>query len=157
LEVLAHSAARRIGVGLTIVIAAVLSDVPMLLLPIVTNAVGNSWLLLLCAFFVQGVGITGCNVHVTSMRQALIPDALRGCANASYRLLVSGMLPIGALLSGFLGTWIGLRWILLIAALGLLSTWLWIIFSPIPHLREPLERPAEAQIKEIMDELQKHQ
>ncbi|GCE31748.1 MFS transporter [Dictyobacter alpinus] len=128
--------ARRIGVGLTIVATAALSDAPMLVLPFMTGSTSNSLIILVCAFFLQGIGITGCNVHVNSIRQVIIPDHLRGRANASYRLLVSGALPLGSLLGGFLGAWIGLQFTLLVGAMGLLSTWLWILFSPIPRLHK---------------------
>lgn len=130
-------AARRIGVGVTIVGAAALSDGPLLVLPFITRSTTGGLVLLFCAFFLQGIGITGCNVHADSIRQALIPDQLQGRANGSYRLLVSGTFPVGALLGGFLGTWIGLQLTLLVGAVGLLSTWLWIVFSPIPRLRRP--------------------
>lgn len=74
-------------------------------------------------------------VHVDSIRQALIPDRLQGHINVSYRLLVSGVAPVGALLGGFLGAWIGLQLTLLVDAVGLLSTWLWIVSSPVPRLQ----------------------
>jgi len=135
--VLTGSIARRIGVGLTIVGAAAISDVPLLVLPFITRSTPGEMVLMLCAFFLQGIGITGCNVHVDSIRQALIPDQLQGRANASYRLLVSGAAPVGALLGGFLGAWIGLQLTLLVGTVGLLSTWLWIVFSPVPRLRKP--------------------
>jgi len=134
---LTGSIARRIGVGLTIVGTAAISDVALLVLPFITRSTLGALVLLLCAFFLQGIGVTGCNVHVDSMRQALIPDHLQGRANASYRLLVSGAAPVGALLGGFLGAWIGLQLTLLVGAVGLLSTWLWIVFSPVPRLRRP--------------------
>ena len=144
--------ARRIGVGITIISTAALGDAPLLILPFITRSTTGALVLLLCAFFLQGIGITGCNVHVDSIRQILIPDELRGRANASYRLLVSGVLPVGALLSGFLGLWIGLQPTLLVGALGLLSTCLWLVFSPIPRLRnlparadEPLLSVSETQ------------
>jgi MFS family permease len=135
--------ARRIGVGSTIVGAAALSDVPLLVLPFITRSTPGAMVLLLCAFFLQGIGITGCNVHVDSIRQTLIPDRLQGRANASYRLLVSGVLPVGALLGGFLGALVGLQLTLLVGAVGLLSTWLWILFSPVPRLRRPPTRADE--------------
>ncbi|HEV2660987.1 MAG TPA: MFS transporter, partial [Ktedonobacteraceae bacterium] len=117
--------------------AAALSDGPLLVLPFITRSTTGALVILLCAFFLQGIGLTGCNVHVDSIRQALIPDRLQGRANASYRLLVSGALSVGALLGGFLGAWIGLQLTLLVGAVGLLSTWLWIVCSPIPRLRWP--------------------
>ena len=42
------------------------------------------------------------NVVQFSYRLALIPDALQGRVNSSFRLLAFGMMPIGAALTGFL-------------------------------------------------------
>ncbi len=127
--------ARRIGVGLTIVMTAALSDIPLLVLPFITRTTAYGIAILLAAFFLQGVGITGCNVHVDSIRQAIIPNQLQGRVNASYRLLASGALSLGALAGGWLGTRIGLQQTLLVGAVGLLSTWLWIVLSPVRRLR----------------------
>ncbi len=134
-SLLTGSVARHIGLGLTIIGAAVLGDLPLLMLPFINGSTTGALGLLGAAFFVQGLGITGCNVHVDSIRQALIPDRMRGRANACYRLLTSGALPLGALLGGLLGSWIGLRSTLLVGALGLLSTCLWVVFSPVRKLR----------------------
>jgi MFS family permease len=129
--------AYRFGIGGTIVATAILGDVAPLLIPFAAGPMVVMIGLLMIGFFFQGFGTTACNVHIISIRQVITPDQLRGRMNASYRLIVSGMLPIGALLGGFLGEWIGLRSTLFVGAIGLLSTWLWIWFSPIPHLRTP--------------------
>jgi hypothetical protein len=42
---------------------------------------------------------------------------------------------LGALGGGWLGKHIGLQPTLLVGAVGLLSTWLWIVFSPVRRLR----------------------
>ena len=131
---LTGAVARRIGVGLTIIGAAAVSDVPLLVLPFITEATSYGFIILLVAFFLQGVGITGCNVHVDSLRQAMIPAQLQGRANAAYRLLVSGALPLGALLGGWLGQRVGIQVTLLVGAVGLLSTCLWVVFSPVRSL-----------------------
>lgn len=131
---LTGSVARRVGVGLTIIGAAALSDVPLLVLAFITQSTPHGFVILLVAFFLQGIGLTGCNVHVDSLRQAMIPDHLQGRANASYRLLVSGALPLGALLGGWLGERVGLQPTLIVGAVGLLSTSLWVVFSPVRRL-----------------------
>lgn len=51
------------------------------------------------------------------------------------RLLASGTLSLGALAGGWLGERIGLQQTLLVGAVGLLSTWLWLVFSPVRKLR----------------------
>lgn len=125
---------HRLGIGATIVATAILADVAPLLIPLASGPNVLIIGILMISLFFQGIGLTGCNVHIVSLRQVITPDRLRGRMNASYRLIVSGMLPIGALLGGLLGEAIGLRYTLLVGSLGLLSTWLWIWFSPVPKL-----------------------
>ena len=55
------------------------------------------------------------NVVTVSLRQRIVPDALLGRLNASYRLLAWGSQPIGALLGGLIGQWLGLPAVFLIA------------------------------------------
>ena len=58
------------------------------------------------------------NVVQFSYRLALIPDALQGRVNSTFRLLAFGMMPIGAALSGFLIERTGV-----IAAVVVFSLW----------------------------------
>lgn len=137
-------AARRLGVGATIVGAAILADIaPLLLLfaagPMSGPASGptlTTLAILGASFFLQGVGLTGCNIHVVSVRQVIIPTSMLGRVNASYRLIVSGIAPLGSLLGGLLGEQIGIRPTIIIGVVGLLTTWLWLWFSPVPQLRQ---------------------
>jgi MFS family permease len=83
------------------------------------------------------------NVAQVSYRQAICPPRLLGRMNAAVRWIVWGTLPLGGLLGGALGTWLGVRTTLWIAFAG---TWLagwWVYFSPLRRLREipDLERP----------------
>ena len=55
--------------------------------------------------------------------------------NASYRTVVWGAIPIGALIGGALGELIGLRATIAVASVGLLLVPLWVIRSPIPAIR----------------------
>ena len=59
----------------------------------------NPWIVG-ASFAVAGVGIVMWNVVTVSLRQRIVPDALLGRLNASYRLLAWGSQPIGALLGG---------------------------------------------------------
>jgi hypothetical protein len=56
---------------------------------------------------------------------------------ASHRFLVYGAEPIGALLGGWLGAALGLRLAIMLCALGVLTSPLWGLFSPLRHLHEP--------------------
>ncbi len=62
--------------------------------------------------------------------------------NSVMRFIVWGTIPIGALIGGALGTWVGLRETIVVGAIGGGLAFLWILLSPQRHLRdmpEPVE------------------
>jgi MFS family permease len=71
---------------------------------------------LLVGLFITGFTIVIWNVVVVSLRQRITPPHMLGRINASYRLLAWGSMPIGALLAGALGEWVGVRLTFLILA-----------------------------------------
>jgi hypothetical protein len=73
------------------------------------------------------------------------PDPLQGRVNATFRVIVWGVSPIGALMGGLLGEAVGLRATLLIGALGVFLEFGWVLFSPVRSLRQlpvPTDQPA---------------
>lgn len=128
--------ARRIGLGLTIVTSMIIACSTYLLVPLANESIATM-VLLTSVFFINGIGVAISNVHVVSLRQTIIPSNLQGRMNASYRFLVSGSIPIGALLGGFLGEIIGLRLTIAVCATGLLFALPWVLFSPVIRLRQP--------------------
>jgi len=56
--------------------------------------------------------------------------------NASVRFIVWGTMPLGALLGGLVGTWLGLRPTLWIAVIGSYTAVAWVFFSPLRHMRD---------------------
>ena len=127
---------RRFGLGRTIVGAMVVGCTIPLALPAISGEAKTTVPLFALVFFVWGLAIAVSNVHVVSLRQASTPDDLLGRMNASYRFFTYGAIPIGALLGGFLGEAIGLRETLVVGALGLLLSLLWVAASAVPRLRE---------------------
>jgi predicted MFS family arabinose efflux permease len=85
------------------------------------------------------------NVNQVSLRQAITPDRMLGRMNATMRFIVWGTIPIGALLGGTLGTWIGLRETIVVGAIGGGLAFLWILLSPQRHLREMPEPIEDSQ------------
>jgi predicted MFS family arabinose efflux permease len=73
------------------------------------------------AFFVAGIivaigGISVANVIIASFRQSYAPPAILGAVTGAMRFLLMGTCPLGALLGGALGTWLGILhalWIML--------------------------------------------
>jgi MFS family permease len=134
-SIVAGRLAERFGVGRTVVASMVLGCSAPILLPVA----GGPWLVSVAivgvSFFLGGFGVAVSNVHVVSIRQAITPDRLLGRMNASYRTVVYGAIPLGALLGGVLGEVLGLRATLAIAAAALLVAPLWVVFSPVSGLR----------------------
>src|SRR5215218_9851211 len=95
----------------TLLTAAVVLNAITVAVPGVTT---NPWIVG-ASFAFMGLGIVMWNVVTVSLRQRIVPDALLGRLNASYRLLAWGSQPIGALLGGLIGQWLGLPAVFLIA------------------------------------------
>ncbi|MDQ5867896.1 MAG: MFS transporter [Chloroflexota bacterium] len=138
--------ADRFGVGRAITVSMAISCVSTLLIPLAGDGVLGPWLVG-AAFFIGGLGVTASVVHVVSLRQTVTPGHLLGRMNGSYRFITWGVIPIGALLGGFLGEVIGLRAALVVGAAGMSLSWLWVLFSPVPSLRKlsDLEPPTQEQ------------
>lgn len=127
---------KRIGVGAATVGAVILVGLSDLLVPLARGSLLVVVPLLFAAQFFFGLGLTVFNVNQASLRQALVPDRLRGRANGTVLFLASGLAPLGALLGGLLGEAIGLRATLTVAAVGELLAALWLWRSPLRTLRD---------------------
>jgi MFS family permease len=127
---------RRFGVGPVCVAGSVLFPLPLVLVPL---ADGPRWVVLGCLFaaeFGSGFGVMMLDISANAITTALVPDRLRARVAGAYMVVNYGVRPIGALVGGALGTWIGLRPTLWIASVGALAGVLWLLPSPIPRLRE---------------------
>jgi MFS family permease len=139
----------RLGIGPTILTMSMTFSSAMILLPLATPETAVP--LLAGSSAILGFGAVAYNITQLSFRQAICPERLQGRMNAVIRFLVWGTMPLGALLGGALGTWIGLRGALWVASIGAFFTFFPILFSPVPKLREmpdageePLPSEAEA-------------
>ena len=127
---------RRIGIGPAFVLGCVLFPVPLVLVPL---AAGPHWMVLGCLFlaeFFSGLGVMILDIAGGSIKAALVPDRLRARVTGAYMVVNYGVRPLGALVGGALGTWIGLRPTLWIASVGAITGVLWLLPSPIVRLRE---------------------
>lgn len=96
------------------------------------------WGLLLFAVgnFAFSVMVVLYNVAQVTYRQSICPPELLGRMNASVRWIVWGTMPLGALVGGGLGTWIGLRPTLFVTVIGDVLAVLWVFFSPLRRMRD---------------------
>jgi MFS family permease len=89
-----------------------------------------------------GFGIIVYNVAQVSYRQAICPDRLLGRMNASVRCVVWGTMPLGGLLGGGLGEWLGLTGAIWAAVAGETTAVVWVLWSPLRKMRD---LPTEAK------------
>lgn len=95
---LASPLSRRFGSGPTMAVASLVSIVPLIFVGIfpslwVTGA----------AFFVTSLGVVVWNILVMSLRQSIIPGRLLGRVHGSWRTVLWGSMPLGAVIGGLIG------------------------------------------------------
>ena len=140
---------RRIGIGPAIVWTAVLFSVAGLALPLAPDRFPLP--VLMAGLAIGGFGSVAYNIAQVSYRQAITPERLQGRMNAAMRWVVWGTIPLGTLLGGSIGQWIGLKTALWVGALGGLPVFGFVLLSPVRSLREMPESvteptPAEAEL-----------
>jgi len=133
---LAPALARRIGVGRSIVAGAVLFPAPLAL----AAAAGGSPLMraavLSAAELLSSIGVMLFDVNQNALRTVVTPDELRGRTAGAFSAVNYGVRPLGAVVGGTLGTTLGLRPTLLVAAVGGTLGLVWLLPSPIPHIAD---------------------
>ncbi|MFB7511957.1 MULTISPECIES: MFS transporter [unclassified Streptomyces] len=139
---LSELADARLGLGPTIVLGSVVGGGSFLLIPLADGSQTMVFALVCSGLGLAGFATGVSNVLQVSLRQMLTPDALTGRMTASLRFVAYGMVPVGSLLGGVVGSAIGLRPALWVLTVLLLLGPLVIICSPLPRRRTlPEERP----------------
>ncbi len=139
---------QRLGIGVTLIIVLVIYGTSGLLIPLAGGAQPVVVTILIISQLATDLAFVIWNINQLTLRQALTPDTLLGRVNASYRFLVWGAIPIGALIGGGLGTLFGLHTTLFIGAIGLILAPVWMLFSPVRRFKSlPQEIPAQEEEK----------
>ena len=131
--------ARRIG-GARATIVGIAGGAGALLIPLTMPGAGL--LLFGAGMFIVSFSAVVYNVNQVSFRQRLCPDRLLGRMNATMRFVVWGVLPVGALIGGVLGSVVGLRPTLWIGAAGEAVAGVWLLASPMRTMRDFPDAPA---------------
>lgn len=132
---LAPTLSRRYGVGRMIVVGAVLFPAP---LAVLAAADGPQWATATMIALVQAVsaaGVMQLDINLNAVQTAVTADHMRSRRSGVFSTINYGARPLGAVVGGLLGGWIGLRPTLLIAAAGGALCCLWLLRSPIPGIR----------------------
>jgi hypothetical protein len=129
----ASAVTRRIG-GARATIVGIFVGAGGLLIPLTRPGLGL--LLFAAGFFGVAFGAVLYNINQVSFRQRLCPEHLLGRMNATMRFVVWGVLPLGSLTGGAIGTALGLRPTLWLATGGNALAGLWLVFSPLRRMRD---------------------
>jgi len=126
--------AARLGQGPTIWVSILISAPTSFVAPFLER----NWTLGLLAFaqIIFWGTVVVYNITQVSFRQGLCPPHLLGRMNATMRFLVWGTMPLGGVIGGILGSSIGVRPTLLVAAIGGSLAFLPVFFSPLRTMRE---------------------
>jgi predicted MFS family arabinose efflux permease len=81
------------------------------------------------------------DISIGAIFAAVIPDQIRSRVSGAFQAVNYGTRPLGALAGGALGTLIGQRPTLWIAAVGGALAFVWLLPSPLPGFRLPPPPP----------------
>lgn len=140
-SVLAGRVIRRIGIGLAFVVGSLVYPAALVLVPFAQGPDWVAFTLLVTAEFVSGAGLMLSDISGNSLQQAITPDRLRARVHGAYMTISYGARPVGALVAGGLGAWLGLRTTLLIGVVGGVLS---IVPLLRPHIVGMRELPDEA-------------
>jgi MFS family permease len=132
---LAQPLLRRWGPGRTLIGAAWLTCLSMLMVPLAhgTVALASAFLI---ASQLGDMAWPVYGINETSLRQAITPSHLLGRVSSAAHLLFHGGITLGALAGGAIAQVIAIRQAMLIGALGYMLSTLWLTFSPIRRVRK---------------------
>jgi predicted MFS family arabinose efflux permease len=133
---------RRLGIGPTYILGCLLFPLPIVLVPAAEGPKPLVLAMLFLAEFGSGFGVMILDISVGSIFAALVPDRLRSRVSGAYMWVNYGVRPVGSLVGGALGSAIGLRPTLWLAAIGGSVGFAWLLPSPVPRLRDLPEEAA---------------
>ena len=127
---------KRIGEARAIPVGSIGFSVIALFIPVAAMIPAFAFPLLVVQGFFASFAVLLYNITQVTFRQRITPSRLLGRMNASIRFCVWGVMPIGALAAGVLGTWLGVVPTLWIAAVGQLLSVLFVVIGPFWAMRE---------------------
>jgi Arabinose efflux permease len=142
-SVVASMVSRRFPFGRVVSVAAMVATVPAYLFPLADGPTVVMVTMFIAAFFLLRAGIGVSNVLTITLRQTVTPNHMLGRMNASMRMILFGIGPLGAIVGGVLGTSVGLRPTLWVAATVFVLSLVPLLASSIPRLLALPDPPEE--------------
>ena len=128
--------ARQLGVGPAILLSIFLGAVSAFCITLApTERTGAMTVMILTQITGDALGVSA-YILMTSLRQALMPQAVLGRVSGAFQASAGGLAVVGALVGGWLGGVVGPREALAGAAVGFLLIPLVGVFSPLRAVRE---------------------
>jgi len=127
---------RRYGVGYIMLAGLTMTGAAWLLVACVVN---NQWAAVQLggALFLMDLGAMLFFINYLSLRQAATPEHLRGRVTSTLIFIAVSLAPLGSLMGGILGTWLGLRITIAICGIaGLVLGLVLLRWSPLGAMRE---------------------
>jgi MFS family permease len=132
----------RYGVGRMVLLGALVFPAPTAAIALAGGPRWAAFTVVLLAETIAAFGVMVFDINLNSVQAAVTADALRGRVAGVFGTINYGARPLGAVLGGLLGSAIGVRPTLILAALGGMLAGLWLVRSPIAGLRTlPAEEP----------------
>jgi MFS family permease len=125
----------RLGNGPAFIVGMTLSSLAGLLMAAAGGPAALVVAVVIIAQLLRGWGPTLYGINQQTIRQILVAPELLARTQATWRFLVFGMQPIGALLGGTLGALLGFRATLVISSLVMLTGTTFALLSPLRTLR----------------------
>ena len=132
--IVANSGAQRYGPGPMLIGSTLLMSIGMGIVPLAAEVSMFTIPILVVAQIFQSIGLTVYSINQISLRQAITPSELLGRVNASRRVLVFGVIPFSAVISGALGETIGLQFTLVVGGVVEFLSFVFHLTSPLRHV-----------------------
>ena len=127
---------RKIGVGPAIGIAIVIMSLSGFILPLAVGPTAAIYALVAVSEVAFLVGLVIYQVLHVSVRQSMTPDSLQGRVTSIMVVTSRAAIPLGAILGGLMGHYLGLRMSLLISSAGMGAAVFWLVYFGGWRLRE---------------------
>lgn len=126
---------RLIGAGRLIAIGAVVFPGAIAIAAAATGPLLLRAAALAAAEFVGAFAVMCFDVPLNALQAAVTDEQMRSRVSGAFSSINYGIRPLGAVVGGLLGTWVGVRETLLVSAVGGLIAVIWLLRSPIIHVR----------------------
>jgi MFS family permease len=136
---------RRVPLGRALAVSTIVTCASPLLMLVPRGAGPATMAILVSAQLLYGTSLGIFNVNAVTLRQTVTPNRLLGRMNATYRMVLFGSAPIGAISGGLLGNAFGLRTALVISVVTLACPVLCVFVLPLYRLAEMPAVPQEDQ------------